>query len=129
MHTAVTLADRAVALAEADPHTVEWLERCLVRRSALALRMRRLEAAIADAARAVALVVERTDPGSHSFHAGRAFLVLGRALAATGRSGEARAALTSALQHLESTLGEGHPETRTARQLLKGVVGTRDDDR
>lgn len=129
MHTAVALADRAVGLAEADPHAVEWLERCLVRRSALLLQMRGVEAAITDAARAVGLAVKRTDPGSHSFHVGRAYLVLGRALAATGRSGDARAALTTAVQHLESTLGDEHPDTRTARQLLDRFVETRDGDR
>ena len=62
MDRAAILADRAVALAEADPQAGELLARCLVRRSALALRMHRLEAATSDAARAVALEVERTDP-------------------------------------------------------------------
>jgi hypothetical protein len=83
--------------------------------------MHRLEAATSDAARAVALEVERTDPSSRSHLIGRAYLTLGRALSAQGKSGDARAALASALQHLESTLGEDHPETRSARQLLNGV--------
>ena len=113
-------------MAEANPHARELLARCLVRRSALALQMHRLEAATSDATRAVALEVERTDPGSRSCHVGRAYLALGRALSARGQSGEAKAALASALQHLESTLGEDHPETRSARQLLNSV---RDDSR
>jgi hypothetical protein len=104
MENAATLADRAVALAEAHAHAGEMLTRCLVRRSALALRMHRLEAAISDASRAVAIEIARTDPSSPSSYTGRAYAVLGRALAAGGRSDEARATLTSALQHFEATL-------------------------
>ncbi len=118
---AVALADRAVALAEADPHAREVLERCLVRRSALALQMHRLEAATSDGARAVALAVERIDPNSRSSFVGRAYLTLGLALTARGQRGDAKAAFASALQHLESTLGEDHVDTRSARQLLNGV--------
>jgi eukaryotic-like serine/threonine-protein kinase len=123
---AATSADRAVAMAEANPPAGDLLGRLLVRRSAVAFQMRRLEAATSDATRAVALEVEQTDPGSRSCYVGRAYLALGRALAARGRSGEATAALASALQHLQSTLGEDHPETRSARQLLNSV---RDDSR
>ena len=50
-------------------------------------------------------------------YVGRAYLALGRALSAQGKSDDAKAALASALQHLESTLGEDHAETRSARQL------------
>ena len=58
---------------------------------------------------------------AHSYFVARAYLTLGRALSAQGKSGDARAALASALQHFESTLGEDHPETRSARQLLASV--------
>ncbi len=118
MDRAVTLADRGVALAESDPHAHELLERCLVRRSALGLQMHRPEAATSDAARAVALAVERIDPASRSSFAGLAYLTLARALAARGQTGDAKAALASAVQHFEATLGQNHPETRSARQLL-----------
>jgi hypothetical protein len=117
---AATLADRAVAMAEANSQARELLARCLRRRSGLALQMRRLEAAASDAARAVAIETERADPGRRSCHVGLAYLALGRALSARGQSGEATAALASALQHLEPTLGEDHPETRSARRLLNG---------
>jgi len=125
MESAIALADRAVALTEPDPQAREWLERCLERRSALGLQMRRLEAATSDAERAVALAVERTDPSSRSSHVGRAYLTLSRALAARGQTREARAALAPALQHLESTLGKDHPEARSARQLLENVSAGR----
>ena len=117
MDRAATLADRAVALAEANPQASELLARCLVRRSGLALQIGRLEAATSDAARAVANQVERTDPGSRSYYVGRAYLALGRALSAQGKPDDARAAMASALAHLEPTLGEDHAETRRARQL------------
>src|SRR5262249_44241564 len=125
MDKAIGLADRAVSLAEPDPQALEWLERSLERRSALVLQMRRLEAATSDAERAVALALERTDPNSRSFHVGRAYLTLGRALAVRGKTVEARTALESAVQHLESTLGEDHPEARSARQLLESVSAGR----
>ena len=90
MDRAAILADRAVALAEADPQAGELLARCLVRRSALALQMHRLEAAASDAARAVAIEVERTDPVAARAYVARAYLALGRALSAQGKSGEAK---------------------------------------
>jgi tetratricopeptide (TPR) repeat protein len=121
MDRAISLADRAVALAEPDPQAREWLERCLERRSALLLRIGRPEAAASDAARAVALAVERTGTGSRSSFVGLAYLTLGRALAAQRRTDEAREAIESAVQHLEATLGHDHPETRSARQLLDSV--------
>jgi tetratricopeptide (TPR) repeat protein len=122
---AIALSDRAVALAEADPQARAWLERCLERRSALALHTRRLEAAASDAARAVGLALERIDPSSRSSHVGRAYVTLGRALTARGQRDEARAALASAVEHLESTLGKDHPEARNARQLLESVAAGR----
>lgn len=123
MDKAAILADRAVALAEADPQAAELLTRCLVRRSALALLMQRLDAATSDASRAVALEIERNGPGSHSSNMGRAYLTLGRALTEQGKLDQAQAVLTPALEHLQPTLGEDHPDTRSARQLLARASG------
>ena len=89
----------------------------LLRRSALALESQRLVEARADAARAIDLEQRGAEPGSHSHRIGRAYLALGRALAAQGEREEAQAAFASALAHLEPTLGADHPETRAARQL------------
>lgn len=118
---AATLVDRAVAMAEANPHARYLLTRALLRRSALASQMHRREAATADATRAVAVEVERAEPGSPSCYVGWAYLALGRALSAQRKPDDAKAALASALEHLEPTLGEGHPDTRTARQLLNSI--------
>ena len=126
MEVAATLADRAVALAAANPHAGDLLTRCLIRRSTLALQMHRLDTATSDAKRAVALEVERTGPGSRSCLVGRAYLALARALSAQGKPEDAKAALASVLEHLEPTLGEDHPETQKARQLLDSVhIGIR----
>jgi tetratricopeptide (TPR) repeat protein len=116
--TAVASSDRAVALAEASPHAPEFLPKTLIRRSAIALALGRAEAAAADASRALALEVAQAEGGSVSGYVGRAYLALGRALGAAGKSGDARAALTSALDHLEPTLGADHADTRSARTLL-----------
>jgi serine/threonine-protein kinase len=119
MDTAAALADRAVALAESNPNAGYLLVRSLMRRSTLALQLNRFEAAVSDATRAVALELERTDPDARSCYVGRAYLALGRALSAQGKADDARSALTSALQHLEPTLGASHADTRSARRLLQ----------
>jgi len=59
------------------------------------------------------------EPGTFSSWRGRAHLALGRALQVQGRSGEARAAFASALEHLEPSLGADHPQTREARRLAE----------
>ena len=128
MDRAAILADRAVALSEADPQATELLARCLVRRSALALQMHRLEAATSDAARAMALEAERTDPNSRSYLVGRVYLTLGRgALSARQVWRREEPRLRRPCSISESTLGEDHPETRSARQLLSN--GVHDDAR
>jgi len=50
---------------------------------------------------------------------GRAYLNLGRALQAQGKSEDARAAFRSAAQNLERALGPDHPDARTASQFAE----------
>jgi len=50
---------------------------------------------------------------------GRAYLNLGRALQAQGKSQDARAAFRSAAQNLERALGPDHPDARTASQFAE----------
>lgn len=59
-------------------------------------------------------------PGAFSAYAGSTYLNLGRAVQAQGKTDEARAAFRSAAEHLQTTLGPDHPDTRTARQLAEG---------
>ena len=111
---AIAAADQAVELAEDNPQGLD-LPILLLRRSDLELQVKRLDAARSDAARALGVTQEAAGPGAFSSGIGRAYLALGRALRAQGRRAEARAAFTSALGHLQASLGAEHPETREAR--------------
>jgi len=122
LHGALDNADRAITLVE---KTVKeggegsfYLPVFLVRRSDLELRLGRSGDASADAERAVAMLEQTVQPGTFSCDLGRAWLVRGRAYQANGRHEEARAALTSAVNHLQNSLGPDHPDTRTAQLLL-----------
>ena len=98
----------------------EYLPILLVRRSELELRLKRPEEARSDAARALRMQQEAAGPGALSCGLGRAYLALCRALRALGKLDEAGAAATSALEHLEPSLGTDHPETREARRSASG---------
>jgi hypothetical protein len=52
---------------------------------------------------------------------GRAYLLLGQALAAQGHAAEAAAAFNTAAAHLTPTVGADHPHTRLARQLASAA--------
>ncbi len=56
-------------------------------------------------------------PGAYSSTVGHAYVNLGKALLAQGKTDEARSALRSAVEHLQDTLGPEHPDARAARQL------------
>jgi len=89
----------------------------LLRRSMIEVPAGRADAAAADAARGLKLMQASTQPGVFSSGLGHAYLTLGKALQAQGKRDEARAAFTSAAEHLQRALGPEHPDTRTARQL------------
>ena len=114
---ALAAADRALAIAETSPQREYYLSRLLLTRSQVALAAGRLERARSDAERALALEVGGIGPEERSSGAGLAYLALGRALAAEGRTAEAGAAASSALAHLEPALGAAHRLTSGAREL------------
>ena len=120
---ALQLADQALATDEAainSGHVVGELlilPGLLVRRSGVELDAQQPERARADAERAVSLLLAQNGPGTFSIHTGRAYLALGRALQAQGKSDEARAAFRSAAEQLEHAGGANHPLAHTARQL------------
>jgi eukaryotic-like serine/threonine-protein kinase len=123
LENALRLANQAVAVDEAaikaGGQGAGLLPIFLFRRSAIELEVRQTDAAVADATRAVNLLQAGIQPGTHSCNLGRAYLTLGRALQAQRKRDQARAAVRSAAEHLQSTLGPDHPETRAARQLGK----------
>ena len=88
---AAAAADRAVAIAEASEQGRDVLARSLVRRANLGVVRGQATAATADARRALALELEKAEPGSVTSVLGRAYLALGAALAAAGETREANA--------------------------------------
>jgi tetratricopeptide (TPR) repeat protein len=89
----------------------------LARRSGIELNMHYLDKAVADAMQAVSMSRRTTAPRDFSSELGRDYLALGRALQAQGKTGQARAALQSAVEHLEHTLGSNNSESVAARRL------------
>jgi len=119
--SALRLASAAVALDEsaikAGGEGSIYLPILLTRRSAVELATGSPDLAAADAQKAVALQKDSMQPGAQSSHMGRAYLALGRALAAQGRNEEARLAFRSASEQLRRTVGVDHPDSRAAQQL------------
>jgi eukaryotic-like serine/threonine-protein kinase len=121
LNSATTLSDSGVSIVEAAIKSggegSYFLPRILTRRSVIHLAAQRSDAATADATRAVSLL--KPDVGSEvrSCHLGSAYLALGRALKAQGKTSEARDAFRSAVENLQTTIGENHPDTLDAREL------------
>jgi tetratricopeptide (TPR) repeat protein len=127
LRAAAAFHDRAVAIAEASTQSLQYVPSNLVRRAELRLALRQADAARADLERAiemehrrlgddrVAAATVRADQASSRL--GRAYLLLGQALAAQGHAPEAAAAFDTAAAHLTATVGADHPHTRLARQL------------
>jgi tetratricopeptide (TPR) repeat protein len=120
--SALQLANEALSTVEAwfkthgsDDRFVAIL---LTRRADVEFQSGRVDEAVADAERASRLSRSDVPPGAFLSTAGRADLMLGRALQAKGRGDEARAAVRSALEHLQSSLGLEHPDTQSARRFL-----------
>ena len=113
---AVARANEAVALAEANALSSDYLPSFLLRRSAVNFEAGRFEEARRDAEdslrRERAIGIE----GTPSSLIGRCHLAIARALRAQGRLEAARASFASALENLEPTLGADHPKTRDARR-------------
>jgi tetratricopeptide (TPR) repeat protein len=118
---ALRFSDQAVAIADAALKSGysggDYLPVFLTRRSALELQLGRSDLAEADASRSLTLLRASFSPEIYSTTRGRAYLALGRALAAGNRPREAHSAFASAAANLERAAGVTNPETRSARQL------------
>ncbi len=119
---ALQLVNQAVGIVEAAMKSggegAFYLPSLLTRRSAIELESGLPDQAAADANRAIHLQ-SAAQPGTFSSKLGYAYLALGRAQRSQGKRNEARAAFSSAADHLQNTLGSDHPETRKARQLAE----------
>ncbi|HWZ84205.1 MAG TPA: serine/threonine-protein kinase [Terriglobales bacterium] len=119
--SALTLADRAVAIVEAASKDGraggDFLPVALMRRSTVELAAGRPVQSALDAQRAVTLLQAAGPPGALSSNVGRAYLNLGFALQSEGKSTEAHDAFQLAIENLQNTAGPDNPDTQTARQL------------
>jgi tetratricopeptide (TPR) repeat protein len=118
--TALQLANQAMTIAEASIKaggSPAPLPVFLVRRSLVELKSLQIGQAVDDAARALNLLKAAAQPGTFSSTLGRTYLALGQALLAQDKGDDARSALRSAAEHLQSSLGPDHADTLRARQL------------
>jgi eukaryotic-like serine/threonine-protein kinase len=118
---ATKFADEAVSINEAaikaGMEGNNTFPMILICRSTVALAGGRAEQSATDASRAVKLLQAGGEQGNASSRLGNAYLALGHALRAQGKSEESRAAFRSAVENLQSTIGPDHPDTLGARQL------------
>jgi tetratricopeptide (TPR) repeat protein len=87
-------------------------------RSEIELKLGSAMKAKADADKAVEIARNLGEGNSYSAFTGQANLTLGNVLHAQGDDAAARAALTTAVQHLGKTQGADHPDTRRAQRIL-----------
>jgi tetratricopeptide (TPR) repeat protein len=113
-----SLADDALARAEAISPQDELVSGALLRRAQIGIAERRGDLALEDATRAVDAEVQRAVPGALSSRLGRMYLTLGEAQRSAGRDADARSTLQTALRHLEATLGPAHKDSSRAAALL-----------
>jgi tetratricopeptide (TPR) repeat protein len=121
LRSALSLANQAVdameATAKAGKAGSNFLPTVYLRRAKVELQASSLGAAAGDVDKALDLLQKDAPSQGPSAKWGRAYLLRARVCKAQGKDEEARAAARSAVQHLESTLGPDHPDTRSARQL------------
>jgi eukaryotic-like serine/threonine-protein kinase len=123
---ALRFANEAVAIDEAaikaGGDSLSNMPSLLLRRSTIELGLARNEDALADATRALAQLEKMAQPGAPSCYIGHAYLNIGQAYRAQGESDRAQAAFKLAADHLQKTLGSGHPDFRTAATLAHATI-------
>ncbi|MBZ5549204.1 MAG: serine/threonine-protein kinase [Acidobacteriia bacterium] len=121
--SALRLATQAVdameAATKAGKAGSNFLPAVYLRRAKVELQAGRPDVAATDVALALHLLQKDLPSPTLSSKSGRAYLLLARVLMAQGKTDEARAAARTAVEHLQSTLGPDHPDTRSARQLAE----------
>jgi serine/threonine protein kinase/tetratricopeptide (TPR) repeat protein len=121
--TALRLMNQAIAMLEATVNRGGVgnfvLPGVYLNRSTIHLAMEHADLAEADASHARALLQSKGHVGGITSKLGNADLAEARALAAEGKTPQARAAASQALAELKGAIGVDHPETQTARQLAQ----------
>jgi hypothetical protein len=105
-------------LVEATGRYLDYLSLYLQQRTEVNMKLRRFDRVVVDAQKILTVEQRAAGPGQHSSRIGRAQLTLARALAAQEKPDDARRAYAAALEHLASTVGADHPETREAATAL-----------
>lgn len=118
LERALAQAETARALAAGDGRRTGYIRVVLRRRGELLLKLGRFADARADAEELVRLATGLLPPDAKAGGLGIAHLVLGEAQVGLGDTAAARAALTTALAHLEPAMGRDHPSSVRARTLL-----------
>jgi tetratricopeptide (TPR) repeat protein len=123
LQAALKHANEAVAISEAAMKAGrlggDYLPVFLTRRSEIELQLNHPGSAESDAARGLSILQASAQAGMFSSTLGHAYFVFGRAMLAQGKRDEAHTAFLLAAQHLQSTLGLDHSDTRSARQLAE----------
>jgi serine/threonine-protein kinase len=121
--TAQRLMDQAIAMLQAAVKAGDGssfvLPRLYIYRSTIDLALGHAGQAEADAAEALAALHADDNSNDVSSKLGRAYLAQARALAAQGKSAQARIAASQALRHLQGSLGPAHPDAQSAQQLAQ----------
>jgi len=120
---ALQLMDESIAAIEASLKSGKGggylLPTIYTDRSAIDLALGHASEAEADAAQALTALHAQDNPSDVSSRLGHAYFAQARALAAQGKSSQARAAASRALMHLQGSLGPDHPDTKSAQQLVQ----------
>jgi serine/threonine-protein kinase len=123
LQAALEQANDAVAISEAAMKAGrlggDYLPIFLARRSDVELQLGHLDQAQVDAVRGLAILQASAQVGMFSSTLGHAYLALGRTLQAQGKREEASTAFRSAAEHLQSTLGADHSDTKSALELAE----------
>lgn len=114
-HEAVKLTEVAVAGRQVG---IEYLASFLLHRADVLLEGQSVDVAAGDVERSVSIWQKAMPSGSTSSNLGRALLTLAEVRQAQQRPGEARAALGTALVHLEDSAGPDHPDTQRCREAI-----------
>lgn len=99
----------------------QFLPALLGRQSQLELSLGEPDKAQTDAAKQLAMLEQKAEPGQFSSSIGYALKNLGMALEAEGKSDEAQPLLQRAVEHFEKTLGPDHPDTHSVRKLVEQI--------
>ncbi|HKD61676.1 MAG TPA: protein kinase, partial [Terracidiphilus sp.] len=120
--TALELANKAITLSEAavkaGGQSASYLPVYYLRRSGTELDSGLKDEAFSDARKSTGMLRNTMQSETRSVNFGRAYLALGKAQVALGRTHDARFSFQSAIENLQATLGADHPVTLSARTAL-----------